>query len=120
MPVSVRPATCFGQRGPAGKDPDAAAVVFDIEGAQNSHYRTSGMSVQTATNIVTAFCDTIENAGYDTMLYSYCKFLVEQLDLSQLQQYDLWLAQYYHVPFFPYNFQIWQYDYEGQVAAAHP
>ena len=91
-------------------------VVFDIEGAQNSHYRTSGMSVQTATNIVTAFCDTIENAGYDTMLYSYCKFLVEQLDLSQLQQYDLWLAQYYHVPFFPYNFQIWQYDYEGQVA----
>ena len=23
---------------------------------------------------------------------------------------------YKRQPFFPYNFQIWQYDYEGQVA----
>ena len=91
-------------------------VVFDIEGAQNWRYRTSGMSVQTGTDVVVAFCEAIRQAGYDTMLYSYSKFLVENLDLSQLQQYDLWLAQYYQVPFFPYNFRIWQYDYQGSVA----
>lgn len=90
-------------------------VVFDIEGAQNSSYRTYGLSAQTNTNIVKAFCQKIENAGYDVMYYSYCKFLIEQLDMSQLQQYDLWMAQYYDVPFFPYNFKIWQYDYKGQV-----
>lgn len=90
-------------------------VVFDIEGAQTSKYRTRNMSVQTATDVVKAFCDTVADAGYKPMLYSYSKFLVEKLDLSQLQMYDLWLALYYHVPFFPYNFQIWQYESEGKV-----
>lgn len=91
-------------------------VVFDIEGAQNRYYRTYGLSAQTNTNMVKAFCREIEDAGYDVMYYSYSKFLIEQLDMSQLQQYDLWMAQYYDVPFFPYNFKIWQYDYKGQVS----
>ncbi|MDD2956835.1 MAG: glycoside hydrolase family 25 protein [Oscillospiraceae bacterium] len=90
-------------------------VVFDIEGAQNRSYRTYGLSTQTKTDIVKAFCGEIEEAGYDVMYYSYCKFLIEQLDMSQLEQYDLWMAQYYEVPFFPYNFKIWQYDYKGSV-----
>ena len=90
-------------------------VVYDIEGAQTSAYRTYGVSVQTNTNMVMAFCDTIWEAGYDTMFYSYTSFLAKNLDLSQLQGYDLWMAQYYPVPFCPYNFQIWQYDYQARV-----
>lgn len=90
-------------------------VVFDIEGAQTSRYRTRNLSVQTATNLVKAFCDTVAEAGYEPMLYSYSKFLIENLDLSQLQQYKLWLALYYHVPFFPYMHHIWQYECEGSV-----
>ena len=35
--------------------------------------------------------------------------------VAQLEDYDLWMAQYYHVPFFPYNFQIWQYAADGRV-----
>ena len=57
----------------------------------------------------------ILGAGYDTMFYSYTSFLAKNLDLSQLQGYDLWMAQYYPVPFCPYNFQIWQYDYQARV-----
>ena len=92
-------------------------VVFDIEGAQTWRYRTSGLSTQTAVSMVKAFCDTVENAGYESMYYSYSKFLAEHEGMvSQLEGYDLWMAQYYHVPFFPYNFKIWQYDAEGQVA----
>ena len=90
-------------------------VVYDIEGAQTSAYRTYGVSTQTNTNMVMAFCDTIWEAGYDTMYYSYTSFLTKNLDISQLQDYDLWVAQYYPVPFCPYNFQIWQYDYEARV-----
>ena len=91
-------------------------VVFDIEGAQNWMYRTSGLSTSTAVRMVKAFCDTVEEAGYDSMYYSYSKFLAEHEGMAaQLEDYDLWMAQYYHVPFFPYNFQIWQYAADGRV-----
>ena len=91
-------------------------IVFDIEGAQTTAYRTYRMGVQTATNIVKAFCDTIRSAGYDSMYYSYSKFLIENLDMAQLEGYPLWMAQYYQVPFFPYDFKIWQYSPKGRVA----
>ena len=91
-------------------------MVFDIEGAQNWMYRTSGLSTSTAVRMVKAFCDTVEEAGYDSMYYSYSKFLAEHEGMvAQLEDYDLWMAQYYHVPFFPYNFQIWQYAADGRV-----
>ena len=92
-------------------------VVFDLEGAQNSQYRTRGMTTQTAVRMVEAFCDTVENAGYRSMYYSYAKFLAEHEGMvAQLKGYDLWMAMYYKVPFFPYNFQIWQYTSTGKVA----
>ena len=92
-------------------------VVFDLEGAQNSQYRTRGMTTSTAVKMVSAFCDTVENAGYQSMYYSYAKFLAEHEGLvAQLEDYDLWMAMYYRVPFFPYNFKIWQYSASGSVS----
>lgn len=92
-------------------------VVFDLEGPQNSQYRTRGMTTQTAVGMVKAFCDTVKSAGYQSMYYSYAKFLAEHEGMvSQLEGYDLWMAMYYRVPFFPYNFKIWQYTSTGKVA----
>lgn len=92
-------------------------VVFDFEGAGSSAYRTYGMSTQSMVNVIKAFCDTIQNAGYKTMYYSYAKFLAEHEGMvEQLEDYDLWMAMYYRVPFFPYNFKIWQYSASGRVA----
>ena len=92
-------------------------VVFDLEGGANSAYRTYGMSTSTAVKMVSAFCDTIENGGYKSMYYSYAKFLAEHQGMvAQLEDYDLWMAMYYRVPFFPYNFKIWQYSSTGSVS----
>ena len=92
-------------------------VVFDLEGGANSSYRTYGMSTSTAVKMVSAFCDTIESGGYKSMYYSYAKFLAEHEGMvAQLEDYDLWMAMYYRVPFFPYNFQIWQYSASGRVS----
>lgn len=92
-------------------------VVFDFEGAGSSAYRTYGMSTQSMVNVIKAFCDTIERAGYKSMYYSYAKFLAEHEGMvEQLEDYDLWMAMYYRVPFFPYNFKIWQYSSSGRVS----
>lgn len=91
-------------------------VAFDIEGGESAAFRAFNLSTQTATNICLAFMDTIKDAGQDVMLYTYAKYASEHLDMSQLQHYDLWMAQYYRVPFFPYDFHIWQYSGSGRVA----
>ena len=37
-------------------------------------------------------------------------------DLSQLDQYPFWLADYDSVPDFYYRFHLWQYSHTGTVA----
>ena len=90
-------------------------VVYDVEEAGASNARTNGLSVSQRTANTIAFCDTIANAGYRPMIYSYTRVLAAMLDLSQLTQYDKWVAQYYAAPFFPYEYQIWQYSSTGRV-----
>lgn len=90
-------------------------VVFDIEGAPNSSARTYGLTPDQMANISIAFCDTIEDAGYKPMVYSYSKMLATQINMQKLEKYDVWLANYYKVPFYPYRFQILQYTSKGQV-----
>jgi GH25 family lysozyme M1 (1,4-beta-N-acetylmuramidase) len=90
-------------------------VVYDVEEAPSTSARTRGISGAQVTKNAIAFCDTIREAGYRPMIYTYSKWYVEKLDLSKLTKYDKWLAQYYKVPFFPYEFDIWQYSSKGRV-----
>lgn len=90
-------------------------VVYDVEEAGSSAARTNGLSVRQRTDNAIAFCETIEEAGYRPMIYSYTRVLASLVDLSRLTDYGLWVAQYYDAPFFPYDFQIWQYSSTGQV-----
>lgn len=90
-------------------------IVYDVEGAANSSYRTYGLSRKQITDNAIAFLDTIEDAGYRSMIYSYSRFFVEQADLSRLEGYDKWVANYYRVPFYPYDMQILQYTSKGRV-----
>lgn len=90
-------------------------VVYDVEEAPSASARTRGLSGTQLTKNAIAFCDTIREAGYRPMIYTYSKWYAEKLDLSKLTKYDKWLAQYYKVPFFPYEFDIWQYSSKGRV-----
>ena len=90
-------------------------VVYDVEEAGSSAARTNGLSVAQRTANTIAFCETVADAGYRPMIYSYTRVLAAMLDLSQLTQYDKWVAQYYDAPFFPYEYQMWQYSSTGKV-----
>ena len=90
-------------------------MVYDVEEAGSSAARTNGLSVRQRTDNAIAFCETIEEAGYRPMIYSYTRVLASLVDLSRLTDYGLWVAQYYDAPFFPYDFQIWQYSSTGRV-----
>lgn len=89
-------------------------VAIDLEDVSEDS-RTSGMTREEYTEVAIAFCERIKEAGYTPMIYCNSRWFTMNLDLSQLTEYDKWFAQYYNRPFFPYDFQIWQYSSTGRV-----
>ena len=49
------------------------------------------------------------------MIYGKKEWLLKEIDLTQLEDYDIWLAQYEEIPDFPYQFTMWQYTNQGKV-----
>lgn len=91
-------------------------VVYDAEEVFGDDVRTNvGLTAELRTDMTIAFCDAVKDAGYEPMVYGNIKWFVEMLDMTRLTQYDKWFAQYFKTPFFPYDFQIWQYTSAGTV-----
>lgn len=93
-------------------------VIFDWEIAGSDIARTNEASPHTVTECAAAFCDTIADGGYIPMIYGNLKFSLFKLDMSKLNNYGFWYAEYkngYNEPKYPYDFQIWQYASDGKV-----
>ena len=63
-----------------------------------------------------AFCKRVELNGYRGGVYFNQRFGYEEFDLSQLQDYALWLAEYNLTPSFSYHFEVWQYSNDGMLS----
>lgn len=85
-------------------------VVLDIEAdAQKT------VSKAQLTKAARAFCDRVRDAGYYVMIYANVNFMVNYLDYSQLDDYDLWLAHFgVNKPGYEFH-DIWQYTETGTV-----
>ena len=90
-------------------------IVLDLEDAGSDSARTLLLTSTQRTDYVRAFCERIKEAGKKPMLYFNIVWLLEKLDITRLTDYDKWFAQYFNNPFFPYEFQMWQYTSTGRV-----
>lgn len=91
-------------------------IVYDWEPYPDSYNaRTEGLDDKILTQCTVAFCDTVKAAGYQPMVYSNLTYFYLHLDMNQLVNYPLWLAQYNDRPTFRYHFDIWQYSCTGSV-----
>ena len=91
-------------------------IAFDMELIDHDIARTDALSKSEKTDIALAFLQTVEAAGYKSILYGNKQWLLTEIDLSELMAYDVWLSQAKDIPDYPYNFAMWQYDYEGSIA----
>ena len=90
-------------------------VVVDVEEIVSGTSRQESLSVEELTEIVKTFCETIEDAGYDIMIYSNLKGFIANVNLEELEDYDKWFANYDTTPYYPYKFTMWQYSQSGSV-----
>ena len=65
--------------------------------------------------IAEAFCDTINNAGYKSIIYANSHQMFILYDFETMKDYDFWLADYRDFPTMYYNFDMWQYATDGKV-----
>ena len=87
-------------------------IVFDWEQTWD---RTSCMDARTLTDCAKAFCQTIEEAGFEAMVYFNMSQAYEDIYLEELVEYDFWLALYESDMVFPYKVDMWQYSCTGSV-----
>ena len=89
-------------------------VFYDWE-LTTQEARTAGMDPETVTACAAAFCQTIEEAGWDAGVYFGQHTGYQLLNLLELQDYAFWLAEYADTPSFRYQFTWWQYTESGTV-----
>ena len=89
-------------------------LVYDWEYV-SQEARTGNMDRDTLMACVKAFCRTVEEAGYDAMVYFNPALAESLLDLEELLEYPWWLAMYSEHMTFPYAVQMWQYTASGTV-----
>lgn len=85
-------------------------IVYDIEDASQASLGKSVIS-----DMIRAFCSTIEAAGYYAMVYANKNWQETRIDDDCKARYDVWLAQWTSKPTYAGNYGIWQYTSDGAV-----
>ena len=91
-------------------------VVIDTEYVSDSRARGNLISKEIRTAAVKAFCERSLQRGYTPMIYASTSWLNNQLDMSKLSVYKVWVAQYYSRVTYNGKYQCWQYTSSGHVA----
>ena len=89
-------------------------VFIDSEGA-GGNGRADGLDPETRTLVCEAFCRTIENAGYRAGVYASSWWYSNNLRVSKLEKYFIWLAEYKSAPQYEGYYNMWQYTSKGQI-----
>ncbi len=90
-------------------------IVYDPENILDDVARTDNVTPEQFTNNAIVFNEEIKAAGYKPMIYSNMLWEAFQLDMTRLQEYPVWYADYEQKPQTPYDFSFWQYSEKSTV-----
>jgi len=89
-------------------------IYIDTEGA-GGNGRADGLDKETRTQVCDAFCRTAKNAGYNSGVYASRSWLYNNLDMSVLDKYEIWDAEWVSVPQYTGYYTMWQYSSKGSI-----
>ncbi|MCD7769611.1 MAG: S-layer homology domain-containing protein [Oscillospiraceae bacterium] len=94
-------------------------LVLDFEYYSNSsgyagRLYEANLTKQEATDVCNAFCDEVESAGYDSMVYANPYMFSSKIDASQLGR--IWLANYTTQTTYSGDYEYWQCSSAGAVS----
>ena len=92
----------------------ALPIFIDTEGAGGGG-RADQLDKEMRTKVCRAFCQTIDNNGFHAGVYASKSWFENNLDVSQLDSYYIWLAQYSRQTTYGGHYDLWQYTSSGTV-----
>lgn len=76
----------------------------------------ASFSSKEMSEIIDAFCSTLEKKGYYVGIKSYANFLNTKVEEEIFSKYDVWVAHYgVSKPEFKKNYNMWQYTQDGKI-----
>jgi GH25 family lysozyme M1 (1,4-beta-N-acetylmuramidase) len=90
-------------------------VAYVMENVTDDMARIEALDSSDKTQMAKSFMDRIENSGYKSMLYGDLEWLMTNVDMSKLSDYDVWYAQESSKPDYPYEFTMWQYSSSATI-----
>ncbi len=91
---------------------DAEDISYDI-----GRLDSAELTPEQITENCDAFCETIENAGYEAGIYANMHWLNEKMNSDYLEsKYRIWLANYKTETPYEGEYHMWQYTSQGTVA----
>ena len=96
-------------------------IAIDTENSGgNPPGRADGLDVETRTKVCEALCDTIKSKGYRPMVYASKNWFYNNVDVNELNQYNIWLAHYTNSANeqsdYKYHYEMWQYTSSGRIS----
>lgn len=85
-------------------------VAFDVEEKNQSE-----RGKQFVSDIIRAFCETVERAGYYVCIYANKYWLENYIDDDCKEKYDTWLAQWSEKATYGGSYGLWQYSSQGGI-----
>jgi GH25 family lysozyme M1 (1,4-beta-N-acetylmuramidase) len=90
-------------------------VAYVMENVTDDMARIEMIDTSERTQMAKSFMDRVENSGYTPILYGDLEWLMTNVDMSKLTDYDVWYAQESSKPDYPYEFTMWQYSSNATI-----
>lgn len=90
-------------------------IVIDTEAISGAAARANGLSVAQRTSAIKGFCERVVARGLTPMIYASTSWLENNLNMSQLASYKVWVAQWNNKVTYKGDYDCWQYSDKGSV-----
>jgi len=87
----------------------------EIADVKTKNGRSDKLDKNTRTRLLKVILDRLKAKGYDCGVYASTSWLNNQLIMSQLSGYKVWVAQYNTKCTYGGSYNMWQYSSKGQI-----
>ena len=87
----------------------------EIADVQTKNGRSDKLDRETRTKLLKIILDKLKSRGYDCGVYASTSWLNNQLNMSKLNGYKVWVAQYNTTCTYGGKYNMWQYSSKGQI-----
>ena len=85
-------------------------IAYILEENIGTNARTMALRRDEKTKNTAAFCNVVKNAGYVPMVYGDKYYLLKEVELARLADFEIWFSDTSDLPDYPYQYSMWQYS----------